>query len=133
MDFSSLNWLAVFIAAILSFVVGGLWYSPLLFGKAWLKEMGFADEDMQGDMARIFGLSFVASLVIAINLAMFLGPDASLGWGLAAGALAGVGWVAMAIGIIYLFSRHSLKLYFIDAGYNVVTFTLMGGLLGLWQ
>lgn len=133
MDFSSLNWLAVFIAAILSFVVGGLWYSPLLFGKAWMKEMGFADEDMQGDMARIFGLSFVASLVIAINLAMFLGPDASLGWGLAAGALAGVGWVAMAIGIIYLFSRHSLKLYFIDAGYNVVTFTLMGGLLGLWQ
>lgn len=133
MDFSSLNWLAVFSAAILSFVVGGLWYSPLLFGKAWMKEMGFADEDLQGDMARIFGLSFVASLVIAINLAMFLGPDASLGWGLAAGALAGVGWVAMAIGIIYLFSRHSLKLYFIDAGYNVVTFTLMGGLLGLWQ
>lgn len=133
MDFSSLNWLAVFTAAILSFVVGGLWYSPLLFGRAWMKAMGFADEDMQGDMARIFGLSFVASLVIAINLAMFLGPDASLAWGLAAGALAGVGWVAMAIGIIYLFSRHSLKLYFIDAGYNVVTFTLMGGLLGLWQ
>ena len=133
MDFSALNWLAVFAAAVLSFVIGGLWYSPLLFGKAWMTEMGFAEEELQGDMARIFGLSFVCSFVIALNLAMFLGPEATLGWGLAAGALAGVGWVAMALGIIYLFSRHSTRLYLIDAGYNVVTFTLMGGLLGLWN
>lgn len=133
MDFSALNWLAVFAAAVLSFVIGGLWYSPLLFGKAWMKEMGYAEEDLQGDMARIFGLSFVCSFVIALNLALFLGPEATVGWGLAAGALAGIGWVAMALGIIYLFSRHSTRLYLIDAGYNVVTFTLMGGLLGLWH
>ena len=33
----SVNWLAVLVAGISSFVVGGIWYSPNLFGKAWLK------------------------------------------------------------------------------------------------
>lgn len=133
MDPSSLNWFAILVAALISFVIGGLWYSPLLFGKAWMQEMGFSESDTQGNMGKIFGLTFVLALVIAINLAAFLGPEATLAWGLAAGALAGIGWVATAIGILYLFERRSLRLYMINAGYHAVTFTLMGGILGLWH
>ena len=128
-----INYLAVFVAALLSFVVGGLWYGPL-FGKAWMKEAGFTEESVKNaKMGKIYGASFVLALVIAFNLAAFLGDKADLTWGLTAGALAGIGWVAASIGTIYLFGGKSLKLFFIDAGYQAVTYTLMGGLLGVWR
>jgi hypothetical protein len=133
MDLSTLNFFAIFVAALSSFIIGGLWYSPFVFGKAWMAENGFKDEDLQGGMGKTFALSFVLSLIIAFNLAAFLGPDATLSWGLTAGALAGIGWVATAIGITYLFERKSMRLFLINAGYHAVTFTLMGGILGLWR
>lgn len=128
-----INYLAVFVAALLGFIIGGLWYGPL-FGKQWMKEMNFTEESLKNaNMAKIFGFSFVLSLVISFNLAAFLGEKADLMWGLTAGALAGIGWVAASIGITYLFGRKSLKLFLIDAGYQAVTYTLMGGLLGVWK
>ncbi|MDQ7816413.1 MAG: DUF1761 domain-containing protein [Melioribacteraceae bacterium] len=128
-----INYLAVFVAALLSFVVGGLWYGPL-FGKAWMNQMGFTEESLKNaNMAKIYGTSFVLALVISFNLAAFLGDKADLTWGLTAGALAGIGWVAASFGITYLFGRKSMKLFFIDAGYQAVTYTLMGGLLGVWR
>lgn len=128
-----INYLAVFVAALLSFVVGGLWYGPL-FGKAWMNEMGFTEESLKNaNMGKIYGTSFVLALVISFNLAAFLGDKADLAWGLTAGALAGIGWVAASIGITYLFGRKTMKLFFIDAGYQAVTYTLMGGLLGVWR
>ena len=84
-------------------------------------------------MARIFGLSAIASLVMAFNLAAFIGAKASLSFGLFAGAAAGIGWVAMSLGVIYLFEQRSLKLWLINSGYQVVAYTLMGGLLGVWK
>ena len=75
----------------------------------------------------------LASLVMAFNLAAFIGPKASLGFGLFAGAAAAIGWVAMSLGVIYLFEQRSLKLWLINSGYQVVAYTLMGGLLGVWK
>ncbi len=133
MDLASLNFIAILVAALVSFAIGGLWYSPLLFGKAWMEENGFTDEDTQGNMVLIFGTTFVLALIIAFNLAAFLGPDVTVAQGLTYGALAGIGWVAAAIGILYLFERKSMRLFLINAGYHAVTFTLMGGILGLWH
>ena len=45
MDFASINWLAVLVAGISAFVVGGIWYSPGLFGKAWMKDNNFTEEN----------------------------------------------------------------------------------------
>ena len=77
MDFSKINYLAVLVAALSTFLLGGLWYSPMLFGKAWMRTNKFTDADLQTfSKARMFGWSFVFSLVMALNLAMFLaGPD----------------------------------------------------------
>ena len=133
MDFASINYLSVVVAALSSFVVGMLWYGPVLFGKAWMAENGFSDEDVQGgNMLRTYGTAFILGLIIALNLDLFLGPDATFTWGLAAGALAGVGWVAASIGTLYLFEKKSFKLFLINAGYHAVNFTVMGGILGAW-
>jgi hypothetical protein len=129
------NFLGALVAALSTFLVGGLWYSPLLFARPWMAANGLTDADLKkGGLGRIFGGSFALALVSALNLAFFLAdgkPD--LGWGLAAGALAGVGWVATSLGATYLFERKPLRLYLINAGYHAVTFTLMGGILGVWK
>ena len=128
------NYAAVITAALLSFAIGGLWYSPILFAKAWAREAGLTEAQIQQPpLGRIFGLSAVAALVMSVNLAAFLGNKATLSFGLFAGAATGLGWVAMALGVVYLFEQRSLKLWLINSGYQVVAFTAMGGILGAWR
>jgi len=134
MDPSKLNYIAVAVAALAAFVIGGAWYSPLLFGRIWMRETGLQDEALRKrNMGVVLGTSFVLCLIIAFNLAAFLAGPPNLAWGLTAGALAGVGWVATATGITYLFEARSFRLFLIDAGYHAVTFTLMGGIVGVWK
>jgi hypothetical protein len=134
MNLADLNYVAVAAAAALSFAVGALWYSPILFARAWTRESGVDEARLrQASMAKVFGLSFLCSLVMALNLAAFLGDQATVGFGLFAGAATGIGWVAMALGVTYLFERRSFKLWLINSGYQVLTLTLMGGLLGAWR
>lgn len=132
---ASVNWIAVIVAAILNFILGGLWYSPALFGKAWQAENKLSDEDLKkGNTAKIFGFSFFWSLIMAANLGLFLaGPDTDPGWGLTAGFLTGFGWVAMAIFTIGLFERKSTRYMLINAGYMIVSFTIMGLIIGVWR
>jgi hypothetical protein len=131
----AINPLAVLAAAVLTFVIGGIWYSSLLFERPWRGLIGVSDAQFtQASQPRIFGLSFVAALVMSINLALFLGgPSVDVVFGATAGLLAGVGWVAAAMATTYLFERRSLRLWAIDAGYHVVALTAMGALLGAWR
>jgi hypothetical protein len=134
MDPSKLNFLAIFAAAAATFLVGGLWYSPVLFGKAWQRETGLTDDELKSrNPVRIFGPAFVLALLMAFNLAAFIGPDATPGFAVAAAFAAGFGWVAFGMGVTYLFEARSLRLWLIDAGYHTVSFTLMGVILGLWK
>jgi len=134
MDLTQINYLAVLVAALSSFVTGFLWYAPFSLGNIWMKEAGISEEKAkQANMAKIFSLSFLLSLIISYNLAAFLGPDAGLVWGITAGALAGIGWVSASLGIIYLFEGKSLKLFLINAGYQAVTYMVAGGIIGVWQ
>jgi hypothetical protein len=135
MNFAKINYLAVVAAALSTFLLGGIWYSPMLFGKAWTRANNFTDADLQTfSKARMFGWSFVFSLVMALNLAMFLGgPDTNLSWGMTAGVLTGLGWVAMAIAIIGVFENKSGTYILINGGYMTVAFTVMGAILGAWR
>ena len=135
MDVSQINWMAVIAAAFFNFLLGGLWYSQALFGTAWQTENRLSDEDLRkGSQARIFGFAFVWSLVMSVNLAMFL-DDASTDavWGLSAGFLAGFGWVAASIFLIGIFERRSTRYMLINSGYMVVSFLAMGLILGAWR
>ena len=130
MEFT-LNPIAVLVAAASTFVLGGLWYS-LLFAKPWQRAAGVTDEQLTSGAPRIFLGSALVSLVMAASLAAFIG-GAGLAFGLFAGFAAGLTFVAAAFGINYLFERRSLKLWAINAGYNVVAFTVMGVIIGALQ
>jgi len=128
------NYLAVIAAAVATFALGGLWYSPALFGKAWQREAGVTEEKMKSaNMPLIFGLTFVLALIAAWVFALFLGPRPPMALGLGAGFSAGLCWVAASLGINYLFERKSLKLWLINGGYHTLQFTIIGLILALWH
>ena len=58
---------------------------------------------------------------------------AMLQFGLFARLATGLGWVAMSLGVIYLFEPRPFKLWLINSGYQVLTYTVMGGILGAWK
>jgi hypothetical protein len=130
-----LNWYAVVSAAVATFLIGGLWYSPALFGRSWMAANNFTDDKLnKGTMRKIFGLSFLFALLMSANLAAFLaGAKTSAAWGATAGFLAGLGWVALGIATIALFERRSWKYILINGGYMTVSFTVMGVILGAWR
>ena len=75
--FQNLNWLAIIVAAVSAFVLGGLWYSPLIFAKRWMKETGITEESTKNtNMVKIFALAFILSLIASFFLAMFIGANA---------------------------------------------------------
>ena len=127
------NLIAIAAAAASMFLLGGLWYSPLLFAKAWQCAAALSDADLAArKLPVVFGLSAFVAVVAATTLAFFIGADAGVAFGAAAGAAAGVAWVAAGMAITYLFERRPLALWLIDAGYHAVAFTIMGAILGAW-
>jgi hypothetical protein len=113
---ADINYWAVLVAAVSSFVIGGLWYAPFLFGNAWQKAVGLSDEELKNaNMGKTFGLSFVLSVLISYGMAMFFGGE-----------------VDFHLGINSLFEHHSLKLFLINAGYNLLIYTVIGGIIGAW-
>ena len=135
MENASINHFAVIVAALSTFMLGGLWFSPILFGKAWQKENNLSDEQLkEGNMAKILGLSFIFSLIMAYNLGFFLNdPSIDIGMGALYGFLTGFGWVAMALLIIGQFERKTWRYMLINGGYMTVAFTIMGLILGAWK
>jgi hypothetical protein len=130
-----LNHLAVFVCALASLVIGALWYSPVLFFKAWQKENGLSDDQIaRANPLKTYSLTLVLAWIISYNLAFFLSDSkTNWKWGLIAGLLAGVGWAATMFIIVGLFEQRSLKYLLINCGYITVYFALIGFILGVWR
>jgi hypothetical protein len=130
-----MHYLGIVLAALAMFALGSVWFSPVLFVKAWLRETG-QDPNQKPDgkqMVRTFGLTLVLLLISAAVLDCFI-SNWSAGEGLLHGLWVGVmGGIiaATTTGINYLFERKSWTLFFINAGYDLVGFCIMGMILSL--
>lgn len=135
MALGDINLLAVLAAALGGFMVGGLWYSPLLFGRAWMTAAGLTESQVSnGNKGKVFGFTFVFLLVMACCLALFLAaPEVDLVAGALYGFLTGFGWIFFAVGVLALFEQRSWNYILINGGYWVATMTLMGAILGGWR
>jgi hypothetical protein len=136
-----LNWLAILVAAISTMVVGFLWYSPILFAKPWMREMGYDPDDkakiqeMQKSAGPAYGGSFVASLFSAFTLALILHALGvqNLQIGLMLSFHVWLGFVATVQFTGALFMKQSMKLFAINTGYQLVCYLVMGAILTLWH
>lgn len=129
MDLFDVNWIAVAVGAVMGFVIGGIWYGPLL-GKAWMAASGTTEEDIQNsNMGKTYGGAFALSVLISWTMAHTFqsyagfGADLSVMAKVLTGFGVALGFVVPAIGINYLFSQRTIKLFFIDAGYWLIFFT----------
>ncbi len=129
-----INHFAVITAAVSMFVLGGLWYGPI-FGKQWMSANGFSEDDLKGGSpAKQYGLGFVFSIIMAYNLAAFLGDaGTNAAWGATAGFFAGFGWVFFGVAMISMFEQRSWKYIFVNGGYMTIAFTIMGLIIGAWR
>ncbi len=130
---TEVHWLAILVAAVSGFLVGGLWYGPV-FGKAWQAARGLSDDAMKNaNMPMIFGLTFLLNLFSAFildhTLTTYGAPDLSLSVMISGGIA--LGFIVPSIGVNYLFSRQSLRLFLIDAGYWLVIYAVMGVVFAL--
>ena len=121
------NLLAILVAAATGLLIGGLWYGPL-FGKAWMAEHGFTQQQLRsGNMLKIYGLTFAFSVLSAVFLGHLLAFfDTSARATLMISVGIALGYIIPAIGTNYLFSRKSGKLFAIDAGYWLTFYVAMG-------
>lgn len=129
-----INHIAVFVCALMSLIIGALWYSPLLFFRAWQNANGFTDDDLKkASPAKTYSITFLLAWLMSYNLAFFLGDKGTTWkWGIAAGLLATI-WSAGMFVVVGSFERRSLKYLMVNCGYIVVYFGIIGFVLGIWR
>jgi hypothetical protein len=134
-----LNYLAVLGTAIAGFLLGWLWYSPVLFAKAWMTEMKITEEKMKAcaekGMAFYFVKGFLYTLVSTAALAVLLtvyGTTNPLK-GAIFGAFAGLALVGARMLNGSVWEERSLKLMAILVGHETVLFALQGAILAVWR
>lgn len=132
--FTSVNWFAVFTATFIYFMLGALWYSPVLFANTWIKLRNIPIDETDDPNPVIFFYSFILQLIAVVSLALFIAAM-SIG-GAANGAIigfgAGAGILFTLTGTTGIFSDLNMKLHVIDNGYHVLGLTLAGTILGWW-
>jgi Protein of unknown function (DUF1761) len=127
------NLLAILVAALSGFLIGGIWYGPL-FGKVWQREAGVAQEAMgETSPYKLFGLTFLFNVLSAVFLGHLLASTGVSKPHIIMMISVGValGFIVPAFGTNYLFGRKSGTLFAIDAGYWVVFYAAMGGVFVL--
>ncbi|RJQ72365.1 DUF1761 domain-containing protein [Pseudonocardiaceae bacterium YIM PH 21723] len=123
-------WWVPLVSTLAFFVVGGIWYSPLVLLRPYQRLAGLTDADMQGDTARTFGGSFLAALLANLTLACIIGTERG-GWdGLLVGAGVSLGLVATAFVTTGLFERKPFALALIQGSYYVVAGAASGLIIG---
>jgi len=140
MHLHHLNLLAILVAAISTMLVGFIWYSPILFAKPWMREMGYDPNDrasadkLRKNAGPAYAGSLVASLISAFMLAMFLHQMhvQDLEYGLLVGSHVWLGFVATVQLTGALFTKQSIKLFAINTGYQLVCYLVMSAILTLW-
>lgn len=133
------NYLAVLVAGIVIFVLGGLWYSPLLFAKRWLALMGKTEEEMKasgaGNMPVLYLLAFLCGLVSAWAIAVVINhfPPYTLPRAAAVGLFCWGGFAAPTSFATAIFSSTPKPLWLINSAYNAVSFVLAALIIVSWR
>ena len=142
MTLAGINWLAVLLSIVVSFVIGFVWFGPKTFFPVWWRAMGRSLDDMRVEgptpMPVVFGLTIVGIVIQAVTLAMVIGlqrsagQDVGLVGGLVTGLVLGIGFAAASSLSHRMFAGLSLKVWAIEVGQDVVCLAAMGAVIGAW-
>ncbi len=132
----SVNYLAVLAASVVSMLIGWAWYSPMVLGKQWMKEVGKRPEEIKKDMqGKAMAMAFVATLIMAYVLAHFVQyvTAVTLGDGVQLGFWIWLGFIAPVVATSVFFDGKSWKWFAITGGYQLVNAIVMAAILAMWS
>jgi hypothetical protein len=130
-----MNHWAILVSALILWVLGAIWYSPLLFARPWMASVGVVPGHPQKGFAAGAIASFLGDLVVAFVLLHFVqwSRAVTFATGAFVGLLCWVGLIA-ATGIPQgIYERRPFKLFAINGGYWLVGLLIVGGLLAVWR
>ncbi|MFZ5516669.1 MAG: DUF1761 domain-containing protein [Candidatus Zhuqueibacterota bacterium] len=136
LHFSNLNLWAILVCIVSNMVIGGLWYSPILFGNIWLKSINKKASDISREDAN---KTMMISLIPAILTVFFLAVTISfvnavtVVDALVIGTLVSLGFIGMNLINLVLFENRSMKLTLISIGYSFVSLNIAAVILTLWK
>lgn len=136
--FSLHHLIVVLAAAIAAWLIGAVWYSPVMFAKAWVKAHGYTPEQlaaMQVMQGKVIGLTLVAMILMAWILGLFLnhlGAN-SVGDGVKWAFHAWLGFAVPLGFIAHLYSQKKYSALVIDLSYQLMYLAAMGAILGGWH
>ncbi len=130
----SISWLWVIVSAVVYFVIGALWYGPIL-GKPWATGMGFGwppDSDEMSAGPPDYAITFIAELGLCIALAALIGAGGAAGVG---GAIQVAIWlwlglVATSHAVNAVFDTRPWTVYAVNVGYHLVGMIVAAIILG---
>lgn len=125
-----IDWLVIFIAAVLNMLIGFVWYSKWLFLDEWSK-LSKASMDKK-EMKKSIAFGFINSLVIAFFLYYFeyYLNVATVSDGIYVGFIAWLGFAATTQISGVIWAKRPFKLFLIDSGCKLLSFVVMGGVIG---
>jgi hypothetical protein len=132
----TMNWWAIIVAAVVYMALGAIWYSPSLFGNAWMKGIGKTKEQLKAGFS---SLSYVWALIFSFLAAYGIAricvwAQRGTVWdGIVIGLLAGVCFVLASMGVNDIFERRPCRLTLINVLYHIVGFIIIGVIIGAWR
>ncbi len=131
----NINVVAVVIAAVVSFLLGWLWYSQVLFGNTWMKALGKTKEDiMKGGRQAMFKgmvISFLEALIVAVAIAHFfnLGGGTTIGMAIETALVCWFAFVVMLDLVTRTYEQSNMTLFYLHAGYRLFEFIIIALIL----
>jgi len=128
------NYLAIVVVAIINNILGAIWYSSMIFGKAWAKACKIEMGKKKAGAKHFLG-GFLMSLVMAVVVACFvIKLDMTMASeGVKLGFLLWLGFIATSQFCGVIWAKKPLKVYFIDAGFYLASLLIMGAILATWR
>jgi hypothetical protein len=135
MQFGPVNWLAIVAAVMSNFVIGGLWYSPLLFVNPWLRMSGVQKRVFDEGLpkALLGDLFSAAAMALTLNQVLRWSGTTGIGSGLLVALVVWIGFVASVLITQVTYEHRPLAFFAISSGYRLVTLQVMGAILSTWR
>lgn len=135
MDIIHINYLALFVAAVVKSVFGSIWYSPQVCGATWSKLTGISPEQQRKGMAFSVIVELVANVIMADVLAYVLYYSGAASWDQAIGVAfwLWLGFIVTATVGAATFEKRSWRLLGIHWGYQLIGLGMMAVIIELWK
>lgn len=134
---AEVNWLAVVVATIAYFLLGGVWYIAPPIATRWMRAGGIEIQEGQGPNPSVFVFTLLVYGVIVTATAMLAAATATVtaGGGAMLGGVVGGGFLvsAAAVSAIYDQKPEPLTYLWVNGVFNFVSLIIVGAILGAWQ